>query len=224
MCTIAVAAVLTSCEKQVNRQQVIDNVYVEETALDSGIGYKLVYNSGDDKYYSVSEQVYSKVEYNADAKLILAYNGGAFEIYNSEGSRRGSSDVIYKKIEVKDGKAYLTSVDDKTSLYLSDKGTIFGPYLKINLVDDKIFACNVAGWGLLDTDYNYLQDMVYEKLYILNQKDKKKYDVLRCRAGKWTMVTSDDAEYDPRAVKIVVTTLEKKVKPTEPVGVLSAKF
>ena len=217
-CVIAAAAVLTSCEKQINRQQVIGDIFIEEVVSDNGSGYKLVLSS-DGVFSPVSDLVYSKVVYEEGAKLIMAYNGDGFQVFNLEGQRRGSGDCEYKKIDVQGDLVYLTDANDKISLYLPEKGSIFGPYFNILVTGDKIFALGPKGWGLLDTNYNYLQDMVYEKLYIVNQNDKK-YDVMRYRDGAWSMATSDGAEYDEDSVKAAVKLLEKKFKPDAPIGVI----
>lgn len=221
MCAIAAAAVLTSCEEKVNRQQIVGNIYTEDVKVDGGVSHKLVLAT-ENSFSPISDQLFTEVVYEPKSKLVTAYKGNVFEVFTPEGERRGSGE--YEKLHVTADQVYLTGADNKVTLYLPDKGSVFGPYLKISVIGDKIFACGPKGWGLLDTAYNYLQDMVHEQLYIVNMKDSKKYDVLRCRDGKWTMVTSDGAEYDPRVVKAAVKTLEKKVKPADKFGVIEAKL
>lgn len=221
MCVIAAVAVLTSCEEKIERAQVIDNIYTEKVAVDGGFAYKLVLASGD-AFSDVSDQLFSKVEYNEKAKLVLGYNGKTFFAYNLEGQQRGAGN--FDKLEISDGLVYMTGNGGKISIYHPVKNSIFGQYSEASVVGDKIFAKGPNGWGLYDFDYHYLQDMVYEKLYIVNQKNEKEYDVLRLRNGEWSLVSSDESVYDEPSVKSAVKLLNKKFKPTEPVGVIDMKF
>ncbi len=222
LCAVVAIAILTSCEKKVERVQIVEDIYTEQVTVDGSVGHKLVKLSDAGATMGLSDQVYTKVTYDSQAKLILAYSGSTFTCFNLEGQSRGAGG--YEKIKtLSDGKVYLTGAN-KTTLYLPEKGSVFGPYDELNVIGNKIFAKGPKGWGLLDTDYNYLQDMVFEKLYIINQKSEKDYDVLRCRAGKWEMVSSDESVYDEPSVKAAVKLLNKKAKPSADIGVLDMKF
>lgn len=222
MCAVAAIAVLTSCDEKIERSQVAGDVYVHAVKSESGnTVYKLSLLS-DGFYTDLTENTYSRVEYNEQAKLVLAYNGRTFVIISPEGRKLGSQ-AGYAKLTVSGKFVYLFN-NSLISVYLPEKGFVFGPYADIKIVEDKIFAHGPKGWGLLDTEYHYLQDMVFEKLYIVNQKSATEYDVLRCRDGKWSMATSEDAVYDEESTKSALKLFNKQFKPNDPVGIIPFKF
>ena len=216
-CVVAAIAVLTSCEQKAEPVQLVDDIYTEQIAGENP-GFKLRSFNGS-TYYSVSEEIYAKISFDKENNFIKAEKaGGGFDLYKVDANRLGSD--TYDSMEAATGKAVFIKKGERTALYLPEKGFFFGPYASVKLEGNLIFACGTTKWGLLNTNYDYLQDMVFDKLYVINQKSEKEYDVLRCRDGKWSMVTASGAEYEDGDVKAAVKWLEKTAKPKGPVGTL----
>ncbi len=219
-CAVIAIAVLAGCQKSAKRAQVVGNIYTEEFIADDGrVAYRLlsVANGIDD---FVMNNLYTKVVYNEQAGLILAYCDKTFICFTPDGKRRGFDD--YKKIDLKDGYAELKGYNG-ISLYFKDKDQIYANFQDYSIVGDKIFAKGANGWGLYDMEHNYLQDMIYDKLYIINQKSAEEYDIIRFYDGCWELVGSDDSVYDDDSANEVAGLVEE-LNPTTDVGVLDISF
>ena len=214
VCAIAVAAVLTSCEKkEAQRTQVVDNVYAEQ--VEGGYSLAVQYGEGQ---FSTEPAVYDKIVYNKETDLVLAYTGKTFSIFTKDGNVRG--DGGYEAYKV-DGDVVYFAKAGKTMLY-TKKGIIIGTFAKDEFVIDhnKIFTKNPKGfWNLRNLDGDFLTDMSYEKIYIIDLKEDGSYDKLCYREGTWTMIGHDGGRYDQGSTSSAVKALKKK-NPSVPVGVV----
>ena len=214
VCAIAVAAVLTSCEKkEAQRTQVVDNVYAEQ--VEGGYSLAVQYGEGQ---FSTEPAVYDKIVYNKETDLVLAYTGKTFSIFTKDGNARGEGGYEAYKV---DGEIIHFAKAGKTMLY-TKKGIIIGTFAKDEFVIDhnKIFTKNPKGfWNLRNLDGDFLTDMSYEKIYIIDLKEDGSYDKLCYREGTWTMIGHDGGRYDQGSTSSAVKALKKK-NPSVPVGVV----
>lgn len=216
-CAIAVAAVLTSCEKkEAQRAQVVDNIYTEEA---DGGGYNLLVKYSDGQFSSpLNEKAVDRAEYNKETDLVFAYTGNTFQLFTKEGNERGSGGYSSYKV---DGEVVHFTKGNQTMLY-TKKGIIIGTFAKDEFVIDhnKIFTKTPKGlWSLRNLDGDFLTDVSYEKIYIIDMKEDGSYDKLCYREGTWTMIGHDGGRYDQESTSSAVKALKKK-NPTAPVGVL----
>ena len=213
-CAIAVAAVLTSCEKkEAQRTQVVDNVYAEQ--VEGGYSLAVQYCEGQ---FSTEPAVYDKIVYNKDADLVFAYTGKTFSIFTKDGNARGVGGYEAYKV---DGEIIHFAKAGKTMLY-TKKGIVIGTFAVGDFVIDhnKIFTKNPKGlWNLRNLDGDFLTDVSYEKIYIIDMKEDGNYDKLCYRDGAWSLIGSDGGIYDKSSTDGAVKALKKK-NPTAPVGVL----
>ena len=219
-------AMLASCgeKENVERINLVGNVFAEKVVADNGaVSYRVVYQQATKKFIpcSFDGSTFTKVEYDKELGLVKAYKKNLVFFFKDDHSF-GSDEGYSKILPGKDGYT-LVGADEQVSLYMPKTGYIFGPYREISVYADKLFVKSHIGWGLLDKEYRYLEDRVYDKLYIINQKSAKEYDVLKQKDGEWMMTTSDGASYDDESVREAVKVLKKK-KVEGPIGVLDIKI
>ena len=217
VCAIAVAAVLTSCEtKKAERAQVVDNIYTEEA---DGGGYNLLVKYSEGQFSSpLNEKAVDRAEYNKDADLVFAYTGKTFSIFTKDGNARGEGG--YEAYNV-DGDIVHFAKGNQTMLY-TKKGIVIGTFANGDFVIEKsfIFTKNPKGlWSLRDLNGDYLTDISYDQIYVIDLKDDGSFDKLCCRDGAWSLTGSDGGAYDKASTDVAVKALKKK-NPTAPVGVL----
>ena len=211
VCAVIAVAFLASCsnEPQVERVNLVDNVFAEKIVADNGaISYRVVYEMNK-RYLSCTSDTltFDKVEYDKAIGLVKAYKGD--KLFFFKGTSIFGSDEGFVKIEPYQEGFNLISANSDVSLYMPETGYIFGPYKEIKKVGKLLFVRGPIGWGLLDTDFNYLEDRRFDKLYIINQ-NAEEYDVLKQKDGEWSMTTSKGATYDDESVKDAVKLLKKK--------------
>lgn len=214
-CAVVAIAMLTfvSCGKQETvKNQVVGDIYAEQVEG----GFQLVKQYGE-QYSPVAEEVFSKITYEKALDLVLAYQGSSFQVFAPDGYKRGegafdSYDAQGEIVLFKDGA--------KTMVY-SKKGVVIGTFTNGDFVIEKnfIFTKNPKGWSLRNLDGDYLTDISYNQIYIIDMKDDGSYDKLCYRDGVWSMTGSDGGIYDKSSTEDLVKKLKKK-NPTEPVGVL----
>ena len=213
VCAVVAIATLTSCEtKKAQRTQVVGNIYAEQ--VEGGYSLAVQYGEGQ---FSTEPAVYDKIVYNKDADLVFAYTGKTFSIFTKDGNARGEGG--YEAYNV-DGDIVHFAKGDMTMLY-TKKGVVIGTFAKGDFVIEKnfIFTKNPKGlWNLRDFNGEYLTDVSYEKIYIIDLKNDGSFDKLCYRDG-WSLTGSDGGAYDKSSTEGAVKALKKK-NPTVPVGVV----
>lgn len=215
-CAVVAIATLTfvSCGKQETvKNQVVGDIYAEQVEG----GFQLVKQYGE-QYLPVVDGVFSEINYDETLDLVLAYTGKTFDIFTKDGNARGEGGYEGYKV---DGDIIHFAKAGKTMLY-TKKGIVIGTFAKDEFVIDhnKIFTKNPKGfWNLRNLDGDFLTDVSYEKIYIVDLKEDGSYDKLCYREGTWTMIGHDGGRYDQGSVSRAVAALKKK-NPKEPVGVV----
>lgn len=216
LCAVVAIATLTfvSCgEQETVKNKVVGEIYTEQVEG----GLQLVKKYGE-KYYPVVENVFSKITYDKTLNLVFAYTGKTFSVFTNDGNVRG--DGGYEAYKVDGDVVYFTK-DDKTMIY-TKKGVVIGTFTKGNFAIDhnKIFTKNPKGlWLLRNLDGEFITDLSYEKIYIIDMKEDGSYDILCCRDGAWSLMGSDGGTYDKSSTDGAVKALKRK-NPTAPVGVM----
>ena len=150
--------------------------------------------------------------------MVLAYTGKTFDIFTKDGNARGEGGYEAYKV---DGEIIHFAKGDMTMLY-TKKGIVIGTFAKGDFVIDhnKIFTKNPKGlWNLRNLDGDFLTDVSYEKIYIIDMKEDGSYDKLCYRDDAWSLTGSDGGTYDKSSTDGAVKALKKK-NPIAPVGVL----
>ena len=215
VCVVVAIATLTSCEKkEAARSQVTDQVYTE--AVEGG--FYVVNSYGDGQFSApLTDKIYDKVVFDKPTDLIFAYKGRSFDIFTKDGNARGEGGYEGYKV---DGDIVHFAKGDMTMLY-SKRGVVIGTFATSDFVVDHglIFTKNPKGlWSLRDLNGDYLTDVSYEKIYIIDLKDDGSFDKLCYRDG-WSLTGSDGGAYDKSSTEGAVKALKKK-NPTVPVGVV----
>lgn len=216
LCAVVAIATLTfvSCgEQETVKNKVVGDIYAEQVEG----GFRLVNKCGE-QYSPVVKDVFSKITYEKELNLVFAYTGKTFSIFTNDGNVRGEGGYEAYKV---DGDIVHFAKAGKTMLY-TKKGIVIGTFAEGDFVIDhnKIFTKNPKGlWNLRNLDGDFLTDMSYEKIYIIDMKEDGSYDKLCCRDGAWSLTGSDGGTYDESSTDGAVKSLKKK-NPTAPVGVL----
>ena len=216
---MAAIAVLASCGKKVERAQVVDKIYTEATNSGS---YVLVSEDGDDISY-LSKLQFKSILYDSNSGLVLGYiNDNQFAAFRPNGEPLlTATKAEFNSIETADGVVYLRTNRWKY-IYIPAGGYFYGPYSDVKVVNNHIFAKNQQGfWGIKGFDNSDVTEFIYQRLYVVDQKSDKKFDLLGyTKENKWKFFAADGTKYHVSSLNTAVKLLTKKYKPTEDVGVV----
>ncbi len=218
---MAAIAVLASCSnnKTTDVQSVVNGLYA--SADDNG-NFELISDNGEDIAY-LSDLNFEKIFYDSQSSLVLGYiNKSQFAAFRPNGKPLlTATQAEFNSIETINGVVYLRT-NRWRYIYVPAGGYFYGPYMDIKVVGTHIFAKNKQGyWGIKGLDNTNITDFAYQRLYIVDYKSDKEFDLLGyTKENKWRFFAADGTKYHVSSLNAAVKLLTKKYKPTEDVGMV----
>ena len=168
----------------------------------------------------IEPREYLSINYDYDLGcFVCKTNSKQYTVADSTGyiMRYGSYDRVTKD---KDGAYYRFYNADGIAVYCTKTKKTWGMYDEVITTDNFIFEKSGSKWGFTSIDGKYYFEKIYDKIYVVNYKSEKEFDVVIYKDGKWELCDQSEAYYD--ASQTDIKTLIKH--PTGPAGVLDVKF
>lgn len=166
---------------------------------------------------------YTKIEYDAALKGFKLYNDGAkYVLADMDGHiiRDGAFDKITRD---EDGAWYRLYSGELVGVYSVKAKHSWGMYKECKTDKEFIFAKPEGGkWGCMTTDESLYMEKQYDKIYIVNYKNPKDFNVFALKGSTWSMFDAKGAEYDTSSAEIKGFLGKRKL--SEPVGILDISF
>ncbi len=119
-----------------------------------------------------------------------------------------------------DGAYYRFRNDEGIAVYSTKAKTSWGMYDDVVTTDNFVFSKKNKKWGMTSLDGKTYFERDYDKIYVVNYKSERDFDVVTLKDGKWELCDQDKAYYDASDDEI-----KKLINyPLDPVGVLDVKF
>ena len=171
----------------------------------------------------IIEPRFANIEYDAALDGFKCYaDAQLYTVANMDGKvlREGAYERVDRE---EDGAIYRFFNKDKMAVYSTKAQTSWGMYEKIVVTKHFVFVKEGNLWGVKSIDGVYEFDKIYNKVYVVNYKSEKKFDVVTCENGKWELCDQDKAYYSDASEAEIKRLIKAPV--AEPVGELDyAKF
>ena len=128
---------------------------------------------------------------------------------------------LYDNVTMDEDSAfYRFRNDEGIAVYSTKAKTSWGMYDDVVTTDNFLFSKKSKKWGMTSLDGKTYFDRVYDKIYVVNYKSERDFDVVTLKDGKWELCDQDQSYYDASETEIknLIHT------PLDPVGVLDVKF
>ncbi|MDO4162055.1 MAG: hypothetical protein Q4D80_03495 [Pseudomonadota bacterium] len=143
------------------------------------------------------EADYTKIELDKKLNVFKCYaSNGEISLRTTDGKTIRTG--IFTEVTLDENGAYYRFKDKegKVGVYSTKGKTSWGMYDDVITTDYFIFKKTGDRWGFVTITGEPNWDAEYDKIYVLNYKDKKHYDIVMLSNGTWEMCDQDKKYYD----------------------------
>lgn len=171
----------------------------------------------------IIEANYKKIEFDKELQIFKCYSldrDNDITLITQEGKKLREGN--FTEVTLDEDKAYyrFKEADGKIGVYSNKGKTSWGMYDDVVTTDYFIFKKVGEKWGLVTITGEPYWDTDYDKIYVINYKSEKEYDVVMLSGGTWELCNQSKEYYD--ASQTEIKNLVKKAK--DSVGVLNVKW
>lgn len=223
---------LSSCGNKSNNTANADDEYV--TVSTPVAGYTIIADKADSKSLGLKKGTdvlidpssdfvsYTKIEYDAALQGFKLYKDATkYVLADMTGHiiRDGAFDKITRD---EDGSWYRLYSGELIGVYSPKAKHSWGMYEECKTEKGFVFAKQSGKWGCLNLDESLYMEKQYDKIYVVNYKSEKEFNVFALKDGNWAMFDAKGAEYDTSSAEIKGFLGKRKL--SEPVGILDINF